>query len=335
LAVKYNLAVVVANQISDQFGSLDDPFWGQDVDGVQEGEREDPRPQKGVDLSQAIPSSPFPESSLPGPDTGEHSQVSSSMAPRDGNPSIDPVALDLPRLGSLLSLDYQKPFFTGWGDPYQSLTVRGPADLKAPALGLVWTNQIACRIVLKVRESSLPVSLPINSDAIRQDPEPDVHPPSIPPPTIPDSEGSDDGSIGDDWMEDDIPENNDGTAHASRSENSPRQFPDGNPNAGPDCDLASNNDVAETSGRVKPPDIPTLGTRRIRTMEVVFSPWTSGSPAQKDSGDAWEDIDEEDEPTAEEQKVGCSPADPTNFEPSETAVEFEILTSSIRGLRRS
>jgi hypothetical protein len=70
-------------------------------------------------------------------------------------------------------------------------------------------------------------------------------------------------------------------------------------------------------------------------MEVVFSPWASGSPAQNDPGDAWEDIGEEGEATAEEQEDGCSKAADPEFEPPQTAVEFEILASSIRGLRRS
>jgi DNA repair protein RAD57 len=44
-----------------------------------------------------------------------------------------------------LALDHQQAWFTGWGDsPYEQLHVQ-----KTPSLGLVWTNQIACRIVLK------------------------------------------------------------------------------------------------------------------------------------------------------------------------------------------
>lgn len=44
-----------------------------------------------------------------------------------------------------LSLDHQQAWFTGWGDsPYEQIHVQ-----KTPSLGLVWTNQIACRIALK------------------------------------------------------------------------------------------------------------------------------------------------------------------------------------------
>ncbi|KAG9195689.1 hypothetical protein G6011_00810 [Alternaria panax] len=44
-----------------------------------------------------------------------------------------------------LALDHQQRWFTGWGDsPYEQAHVQ-----KTPSLGLVWTNQLACRIVLK------------------------------------------------------------------------------------------------------------------------------------------------------------------------------------------
>jgi len=52
----------------------------------------------------------------------------------------------------LLSLDHQQRFFTGWGDTRpgwsggHSLT-SGPG-YKTPSLGLVWANQIACRLAL-------------------------------------------------------------------------------------------------------------------------------------------------------------------------------------------
>jgi DNA repair protein RAD57 len=50
---------------------------------------------------------------------------------------------------SVLSLDHQQRFFTGWGDhPFSSPSSSQSANLKTPSLGLVWTNQIACRIAL-------------------------------------------------------------------------------------------------------------------------------------------------------------------------------------------
>lgn len=45
------------------------------------------------------------------------------------------------------SLDHQQRFFTGWGDEKQG---RRHEQLKSPALGLSWSNQISARIVLKM-----------------------------------------------------------------------------------------------------------------------------------------------------------------------------------------
>ena len=45
---------------------------------------------------------------------------------------------------SVLSLDHQQRFFTGWGAQPST----PPHNLKTPALGLVWANLIACRIAL-------------------------------------------------------------------------------------------------------------------------------------------------------------------------------------------
>jgi DNA repair protein RAD57 len=44
-----------------------------------------------------------------------------------------------------LTLDHQQKWFTGWGDTRETYT---HTSLKTPALGLVWTNQIAARIAL-------------------------------------------------------------------------------------------------------------------------------------------------------------------------------------------
>lgn len=49
-----------------------------------------------------------------------------------------------------LSLDHQSRFFNGWGDKPASII----QDLKTPALGLAWANQIDARFVLKVESQS-------------------------------------------------------------------------------------------------------------------------------------------------------------------------------------
>src|SRR5204863_2544389 len=45
----------------------------------------------------------------------------------------------------VLALDHQQRWFTGWGD---GIMPDGVEALKTPALGLVWTSQIACRVAL-------------------------------------------------------------------------------------------------------------------------------------------------------------------------------------------
>ncbi|KAJ4289725.1 DNA repair protein rhp57 [Kalmusia sp. IMI 367209] len=61
-----------------------------------------------------------------------------------------------------LALDHQQCWFTGWGD------VRSdpPHTLKTPSLGMVWTNQIACRIALSKRPviASRPPVVTINGE---------------------------------------------------------------------------------------------------------------------------------------------------------------------------
>lgn len=96
LAIDRNIAVVVANQVSDR----------------------------------------FQESLIP--PTQDFTRSSSS-------PASQPTAQRNPKM----SLDYQQRFFTGWGD---NSVHNLPQNLKTPALGLTWANQIDARLVLKVEE---------------------------------------------------------------------------------------------------------------------------------------------------------------------------------------
>jgi DNA repair protein RAD57 len=61
-----------------------------------------------------------------------------------------------------LALDHQQCWFTGWGD----IQSDAPNSLKTPSLGLVWTNQIACRIALtkKVVLASRPLVVTVNGE---------------------------------------------------------------------------------------------------------------------------------------------------------------------------
>lgn len=117
LAQKYNLAVVVSNQVADRFGS------------------KMPEP-----ISSSIPRSsniiPPRSSNMLPPTTTTTPSTPYTPYPHDDDP---PATYYHPSL----HLDNQQRFFTGWGDdPYSS------HPLKTPSLGLVWSTQIAARIAL-------------------------------------------------------------------------------------------------------------------------------------------------------------------------------------------
>ncbi len=112
LAKEENIAVVVANQVSDRFGELHTTV----------------RQDRHSSSSPIISSSPAPPSTQ-------------GVPPSPAGYTEDSAC------GPSLSLDFQQRFFTGWGDEKCGSPYEG---LKTPALGLGWTNQIACRIALKL-----------------------------------------------------------------------------------------------------------------------------------------------------------------------------------------
>ena len=81
------------------------------------------------------------------------SPSSTASKPRDitSSPSQPPSSLSQPQTHVLnpLTLDHQLRFFSGWGsDPNSDYH-----NLKSPSLGMVWANQLACRLVL-IKEAS-------------------------------------------------------------------------------------------------------------------------------------------------------------------------------------
>ncbi|KAL0470723.1 P-loop containing nucleoside triphosphate hydrolase protein [Neurospora intermedia] len=118
LAQKYNLAVVVSNQVADRFGTrMPEPI-----------------------------SSSIPRSSIPIPPRSSSSNVPTPSTPYPhGHPADEPSTI---QHHPALHFDNQQRFFTGWGDdPYASYA------LKTPSLGLVWSTQISTRIALFKRPS--------------------------------------------------------------------------------------------------------------------------------------------------------------------------------------
>jgi DNA repair protein RAD57 len=116
LAETEDIAIVVANQVADRFQAVSIP-----ASQVMS------RPtsySSQVDVQDHIEQSTKPL------DGQTHQQTATILT------SSDP-----------LTLDHQQRWFTGWGDEESpSASVR--SSLKTPSLGLVWTNQLACRIAL-------------------------------------------------------------------------------------------------------------------------------------------------------------------------------------------
>ncbi|KAH6695163.1 DNA repair protein RAD57 [Plectosphaerella plurivora] len=133
LAKKYNLAVVVANQVTDRFLSAPDS-----------SRMGPPRSSfAGGGLTQESPLARRSKALPPGALDGL--EPPSSMADHFRSSMPEPPGFDdrFPPAPPVLALDHQQRWFTGWGDdPF------GDYGLKTPALGLVWCTQIACRITL-------------------------------------------------------------------------------------------------------------------------------------------------------------------------------------------
>ena len=106
IATENNVAVVVANQVSDRFA---DRMSNLTSDTFRSS-------------SPAISSTP----------ASQGSSFSGSL---------------LSERNAKMTLDHQQRFFTGWGDRPRARE----DNLKTPALGLAWANQISARIVLKVQ----------------------------------------------------------------------------------------------------------------------------------------------------------------------------------------
>ncbi|KAJ6262205.1 DNA repair protein rhp57 [Drechslerella dactyloides] len=125
MAVRKNIAIVVANQVSDVF----EPYR---------------RPNNNHDRP-TFPSTPstLPSSSRWPPGYPSSSQdIATSQIPSTAANSADDDIL--------LTYDYQARWFTGWGDVDETDEALAAAagKLKTPALGMAWTNLLDARIAL-------------------------------------------------------------------------------------------------------------------------------------------------------------------------------------------
>ncbi|KAJ5658347.1 uncharacterized protein N7484_001996 [Penicillium longicatenatum] len=144
LAVKENIAIVIANQVSDRFESVETIINDASRPGF-------PIPLTPAARDSGV-ASPIPRnrSDILGPSTQSPHDAPSSSSPSSSQypPEDDQFAgsylVGNPARNDLMSLLHQERFFTGWGDSDYPNT----SSLKTPALGYFWSTQIACRIAL-------------------------------------------------------------------------------------------------------------------------------------------------------------------------------------------
>ncbi|KAL4964495.1 putative DNA repair protein (Rad57) [Aspergillus stella-maris] len=160
LAAREDIAIVVANQVSDRFEGEDRLDFRRLT-----GDRTPVSSQQAREFhltDREAAASPLARLRPPESGNAELNQTlailqstpnfpSSSPMPTQEEPAFDGSYLvGNPVRNEILSLQRQQRFFTGWGDIAQPWTqnVYRPS-LKTPTLGLVWATQVACRIALK------------------------------------------------------------------------------------------------------------------------------------------------------------------------------------------
>ncbi|KAL8952701.1 MAG: hypothetical protein Q9222_001400 [Ikaeria aurantiellina] len=125
LAREHDCAIVVANQVADRFSpdptSSPPPQLGSSPPSSSPLSSNNSQQQQMPSLDALIMPAPPP----PPPSTAQPSNI----------PAFPP-----------LTLNHQQNFFTGWSS--HNSNIGGAANLKTPSLGLVWSNQLACRIAL-------------------------------------------------------------------------------------------------------------------------------------------------------------------------------------------
>ncbi|KAJ5985524.1 hypothetical protein N7499_008192 [Penicillium canescens] len=296
LAVEENIAIVVANQVSDRFDMPDIPD-DPDTDEDPSTQSDMPSQTEDFDFTVAMSQPPMsqppmsqPQMSQPQMSQPQMSQPSMSQPvnidfettqqpPSDSQDPPSSSAIPSSQfygyddedafqkshcdtdltLEQAMSVNLQERFFTGWGDDFSSHT-----SLKNPAMGLFWSSQIACRIALKKEESAPGVAAGAYP-AFTPETEEATEPESTDEKPISASEflrsSQDQPNIDQDIEPRDIP------------------APNFNDRASHDSQLYSPDRIAPGSQDQDLDHIPDRVTRR--TMKLVFSPWTAG-PTEKE-----------------------------------------------------
>ncbi|KAF7161610.1 hypothetical protein CNMCM5623_007145 [Aspergillus felis] len=272
LAVAKSIAIVVANQVSDRFDPLESnaalrraAAYGNTIVSSSPVSTQQQQPATPLHRDSAV-ASPLPAARSRPPESGNAELsphitiVPPSSSPAfpsspfvaDDNPSEHQqqdfdgsYLIGNPVRNELLSLVHQQRFFTGWGDTPQAAAPPSPYYLtrqpshKTPALGFVWSSQIACRIALKKEEITTTL-------------DPAFEPKSTDPLS---------------------------PAPASQPHEGTRPTPDGKEQRSDHQVLETSSDIPPVRPRIAPqqaaPD--TIPPRTLRrTMKLVFAPWTAG-----------------------------------------------------------
>ncbi|KAA8651860.1 hypothetical protein EYZ11_006213 [Aspergillus tanneri] len=305
LAVKEDIAIVVANQVSDRFdgpeglslpssrvyaGNVTPAVTSSPSTQQQQylqpprssnrdstiasplaGDR--PPESRNVELSQhniVFPSSPptFQSSPYTADDDQQQQQQQQQQA-FDGS-----YLVGNPVRNEIFSLLHQQRFFTGWGDSPSSLTASPYPGFqkqahKTPALGLVWLTQIACRIALKkeVQPMLLDPSLEEN--------------PLVSLPSHLSANETRESTPQNNWD----PGSTTSLPTNTTAQDEPGPSPLTDPAGGRDftsTPLHKTTTVTVTAGSQIPPPPPTELPLR-RTMKLVLAPWTAGSVTEHGS----------------------------------------------------
>ncbi|PCH07316.1 Hypothetical protein PENO1_013180 [Penicillium occitanis (nom. inval.)] len=250
LAVREDVAIIVANQVSDRFDGIVDAAapHGRFPRSSQTPLLNRHTKLAMMEANDHTPSSspaPLPSSSIPS------SPSPSQQFPADDDANFDGAyIIGHPVRNETLSLSHQQKFFTGWGDEADVVVVGSNESQKTPALGFVWSTQIACRIALKKEEeidisrTSIiqPFQTPHRNGAMQMDiktaKEVSIQSSPLPPSSIP------------------IPSQNE----SAKIESTPTK---------PSTTTTTNATTTTTTTR----PVERITKRRLK---LVFAPWTSG-----------------------------------------------------------
>lgn len=197
-------------------------------------------------MTSQVSSSPGFPSSMPS------SSPSPSQLPPEDDAFDGAYIVGHPVRNEALTLSHQQRFFTGWGDHGIQSDLQGESQ-KTPALGFVWSTQIACRIALKKEDELIDLSL-VTAKPVRHG-------------RVADGEvRSTENHIRD--------VNEEGSTAAASSPSTPSRSRQTKSDT-----VAANADVAAAAGLqtlIKSVNHTPAERITVRRAKLVFAPWTSG-----------------------------------------------------------